>query len=247
MISTTGESMDSRTVASFLSQVELFKQLDSGSLATLSERARQQTMRRGQAIFVQDEPGDRMFVLVEGTVKVFIRFQTGEIIELIRHTPPASFGEVSLLDGGRRSATAEAVGNVRLLAIARDDLMEIIRVQPEVIDKLLHSLGAIIRRTTDQVTEFAFLGLQGRVARRLLLLAEGLEDVEVQGASQAEFASMVGGSRQSVNDVLKRLEERGFIAMTRGRVTAIRDARKLRELAKGLVRDSDPNTLNYEL
>jgi DNA-binding FadR family transcriptional regulator len=58
---------------------------------------------------------------------------------------------------------------------------------------------------------------------------------------------MVGGSRQSVNDVLKRLAERGFIAMNRGRVTEIRDARKLRELAKGLVRDSDPNTLNYEL
>jgi CRP-like cAMP-binding protein len=125
--------------------------------------------------------------------------------------------------------------------------MDIIRVQPEVIDQLLHTLGAIIRRTTDQVTELAFLGLQGRVARRLLLLTEGFEDDEVQGVSQAEFASMVGGSRQSVNDVLKRLEQRGFIAMTRGRVTAIRDARKLRELAKGLVRDTDPNTLNYEI
>jgi CRP/FNR family transcriptional regulator, cyclic AMP receptor protein len=247
MISTTGESMDSRTVASFLSQVELFKQLDMGSLVTLAERARQQTMKRGQAIFVQDEPGDRMFVLVDGTVKLFIRFQTGEIIELIRHTPPAAFGEVSLLDGGMRSATAEAVGNVRLLAIARDDLMEIIRVKPEIIDDLLHTMGAIIRRTTDQVTELAFLGLQGRVARRLLLLTEGFEDDEVQGVSQAEFASMVGGSRQSVNDVLKRLEQRGFIAMTKGRVTAIRDARKLRELAKGLVRDRDPNTLKYEI
>jgi CRP/FNR family transcriptional regulator, cyclic AMP receptor protein len=247
MISTTLEPMDSRTVAAFLSQVELFKQLDSGSLATLSERVRQQTMKPGQAIFVQDEPGDRMFVLVNGTVKLFIRFQTGEIIELIRHTPPAAFGEVSLLDGGKRSATAEAVSSVRLLAIARNDLMEIIRVQPEVIDQLLHTLGAIIRRTTDQVTELAFLGLQGRVARRLLLLTEGFEDDEVQGVSQAEFASMVGGSRQSVNDVLKRLEQRGFIAMTRGRVTAIRDARKLRELAKGLVRDTDPNTLNYEI
>jgi CRP/FNR family transcriptional regulator, cyclic AMP receptor protein len=247
MISTTGESMDSRTVASFLSQVELFKQLDMGSLVTLAERARQQTMKRGQAIFVQDEPGDRMFVLVDGTVKLFIRFQTGEIIELIRHTPPAAFGEVSLLDGGMRSATAEAVGNVRLLAIARDDLMEIIRAKPEIIDDLLHTMGAIIRRTTDQVTELAFLGLQGRVARRLLLLTEGFEDDEVQGVSQAEFASMVGGSRQSVNDVLKRLEQRGFIAMTKGRVTAIRDARKLRELAKGLVRDRDPNTLKYEV
>jgi CRP/FNR family cyclic AMP-dependent transcriptional regulator len=247
MTSTTLPPMDSRTVASFLSQVELFKQLDRESLAMLSERVRQQTMRRGQAVFVQDEPGDRMFVLVDGTVKLFIRFQTGEIIELIRHTPPAAFGEVSLLDGGKRSATAEAVGNVRLLAIARDDLMELIRGRPEIIDDLLHSLGAIIRRTTDQVTELAFLGLQGRVARRLLLLTEGFDDAEVQGVSQAEFASMVGGSRQSVNDVLKRLAERGFIAMNRGRVTEIRDARKLRELAKGLVRDSDPNTLNYEL
>jgi CRP/FNR family cyclic AMP-dependent transcriptional regulator len=245
VISTTGESMDSRTVAAFLSQVELFEPLDSRSLATLAERAWQQTMKRGQAIFVQDEPGDRMFVLVDGTVKLFIRFQSGDIIELIRHTPPASFGEVSLLDGGRRSATAEAVSDGRLLAIARDDVMEIIRAEPETIDKLLHALGAIIRRTTDQVTELAFLGLQGRVARRLLLLAEGFEDDEVQGVSQAEFASMVGGSRQSVNEVLKRLEQRGFIAMTRGRVTAIRDARKLREFAKGLVRDSDPNPPNY--
>jgi CRP-like cAMP-binding protein len=70
------------------------------------------------------------------------------------------------------------------------------------------------------------------VARRLLLLVESFQDAEVRGISQADLASMVGGSRQSVNAVLKSFEKRGFIAMSKGRVAAIHDRAKLEGLAK---------------
>jgi CRP/FNR family cyclic AMP-dependent transcriptional regulator len=220
--------MDSRTAIAVLSQVELFKQLDTASLAVLAGQARQLVVPKGKAVFVQDEPGDQMFVLTEGTVKLFVRFQTGEIIELVRHTPPASFGEVALVEGANRTASAEAVEEATLLTISRDDLLRLLRERPETVDTLLRSMGAIIRRTTEQVAELAFLSVQGRVARRLLLLAEG---AEVQGLTQAELASMVGGSRQTVNSVLKRFEKRGFIAMAKGRVIAIHDSKRLEQLA----------------
>jgi CRP/FNR family transcriptional regulator, cyclic AMP receptor protein len=232
MTSTTGGSMDSQTVESLLARVELFRQLDADSLAMLAQRAKQRTVPKGMFVFVQDEPGDRMFVMVEGMVKLFVLFPSGEIIELVRKVPTGSFGEVALLDGGSRTATAEAVEQTRLLEIARDDLVQLLRDRPDTTDALLRSLGAIIRRTTDQVTELAFLSLQGRVARRLLLLVESFEDAEVRGISQADLASMVGGSRQSVNAVLKSFEKRGFIAMSKGRVAAIHDRTKLEGLAK---------------
>jgi CRP/FNR family cyclic AMP-dependent transcriptional regulator len=226
--------MVNRTTRSILSRVELFRELDEEDRAMLAERARQVIVPKGKAIFVQGEPGDQMFVLVEGTVKLFVRFQGGEIIELIRHTPFATFGEVALLDGGNRSATAEAVEEATLLAIARDDLVHLLRARREASDALLRSLGAIIRRTTDQVVELAFLSIQGRVARRLLRLAEEFEGAKVRGITQAELAGMVGGSRQTVNAVLKGFKERGFIAMTKGRVTAIHNRKKLQRLANGL-------------
>jgi CRP-like cAMP-binding protein len=224
--------MDGRTVESLLSRVELFKQLDADSRAMLAKQARQLTVPKGSTIFVQDQPGESMFVLAEGMVKLFVRFPDDEIIELVRKRPPGAFGEVALLDGGNRTATAEAVESSVLLEIARDDLMWLLRTRPGTTDALLRSLGAIIRRTTDQVTELASLSLQGRVAKRLLLLVEAFAGDELQEVTQADLANMVGGSRQSVNTVLKRFEKRGFIAMTRGRVTAIKDQARLESLAR---------------
>jgi CRP/FNR family cyclic AMP-dependent transcriptional regulator len=224
--------MDSRTVDSLLSRVELFKQLDADSRALLAKQARQRRVPKGSAVFVQDQPGESMFVLVEGMVKLFVRFPDGGIIELVRKRPPGAFGEVALLDGGNRTATAEAVEPVVLLEIARDDLMRLLRARPGTTDALLRSLGAIIRRTTDQVTELASLSLQGRVAKRLLLLVEAFAGDELQGVTQADLANMVGGSRQSVNTVLKRFEKRGFIAIAKGRVTAIKDQARLESLAR---------------
>jgi CRP/FNR family transcriptional regulator, cyclic AMP receptor protein len=113
-----------------------------------------------------------MFVLLDGVVKLVVRSKDGELVELVRHQPPASFGELAVLDGGPRSATAEAVEPSILLVVTRAELLRLLRPEEQVAEALLHLLGTIVRRTTRQLTDLVFLNLQGRVARQLLVLAE---------------------------------------------------------------------------
>jgi CRP/FNR family cyclic AMP-dependent transcriptional regulator len=218
--------------AEVLARTELFKGVDEAARRLIAERVTERVVERGRSVFVQDEPGDRMYVLAEGAVKLYVSSRDGGIVELARHHPPASFGELALLDGGTRSASAEAVERSVLLVVARAELLRLLRSEDKVAEALLRLLGAIVRRTTRQVTDLVFLNLRGRIARQLLLLAE---DGNGAGAitrqvTQGELATMVGGARQSVNQELKSLEARGYIRAA-GRAFALLDREQLQRLA----------------
>jgi CRP/FNR family cyclic AMP-dependent transcriptional regulator len=162
--------------AGVLARTELFGGIDEATQRRIAEHVAERVVERGQCVFVQDEPGDRMYVLAEGAVKLFVASRNGGIVELVRHRPPAAFGEVALLDGGPRSASAEAVERSTLLMVTRAELLHLLRAEDQVAEALLRTLGTIVRRTTRQVSDLAFLDLQGRIARQLLALA--VEDEE---------------------------------------------------------------------
>jgi CRP/FNR family transcriptional regulator, cyclic AMP receptor protein len=199
-------------VVDLLTRSYLFRGLDERVLGQLAGRLPQRVVAKGAAIFVQEELGDRMFVLADGMVKLVLRSPRGNVIELVRHRPPAVFGEVAVLDGGPRSATAEAVEQSRLLVVARDEFLRLLRLDLQVADALLRSLGEMVRRTTRQLSDIAFLDMQGRVAHLLLQLAEE-DGTLVPPVTQSELADMIGGSRQSVNVALRGLEKPGHIRL----------------------------------
>jgi CRP/FNR family cyclic AMP-dependent transcriptional regulator len=217
--------------ADLLARTELFQALDEAARLRIAERCVERAIERGQAVFVQDEPGDRMFVLAEGAVKLYVSSRHGGVVELVRHHPPAVFGEVALLDGGPRSASAEAVERSTLLVVTRAELLALLRSEEQVAEALLRSLGTIVRRTTRQVTDLVFLNLQGRVARQLLLLADGGNGAGGRQVTQGELATMVGGARQTVNQVLRSLEARGYLRLA-GRGFEILDREQLERLAE---------------
>jgi CRP/FNR family cyclic AMP-dependent transcriptional regulator len=218
--------------AAVLARTELFKGVDDAARRLIAERVGERVVERGSSVFVQGEPGDRMYVLAEGAVKLYVSSRDGGIVELARHQPPASFGELALLDGGPRSASAEAVERSVLLVVVRAELLRLLRSEEKVAEALLRALGTMVRRTTRQVTDLVFLDLRGRVARQLLLLAE---DGKGAGATtrrvtQGELATMVGGARQTVNQALKSLESSGCIRAV-GRTFALLDPERLQRLA----------------
>jgi CRP/FNR family transcriptional regulator, cyclic AMP receptor protein len=207
-------------IAALLAETDLFGVLDRTILEEVASRTLERSVEKGQTIFVQDEPGDRLFVIADGAVKLVVRSAQGEVVELARHRRPAVFGEVALLDGGTRSATAEAVERTTLVVVTRDELIHLLRSDPKVVDQVLKALGELIRRADQQATELVFLDLPGRLARRLLELAETPGDDDhgdlgprTRRVTQTELANMVGGSRQSVNIALRSLERRGFIRL----------------------------------
>jgi CRP/FNR family cyclic AMP-dependent transcriptional regulator len=220
-----------------LGETELFGQLDDEARGKLAERTRHHLFAEGQTIFVQDEPGDRLFIIVDGVVKLLVRSRTGESIELVRLARPAVLGEIAVLDSGPRSATAEAVEATTLLSMTRDELLEVVRAEPHVAEALLRRLAGIVRRTTHDLAALAFLDLEARVARRILSLSPApTPGCAEQAASksrritQTEIAQMVRGSRQHVNRALRSLERRGFIELT-DRGVEIRDGDGLRRRA----------------
>jgi len=226
--------VDPKTIASLLAEVELFGELDDGARLSVAERTGRRVVEKGQVIVWQDEPGESMFVLLEGAVKLVVSSTDGELVELARLVAPASFGELAVLDGGPRSATVEAVERSLLLVVMRAELLRLLRSDEQVAEALLRLLGAMVRRTTRQVTNLAFLSLQGRVAAKLLELAgpTGAGAARTPRVTQVELATMVGGARQSVNQSLKSLEARGYIRVA-GRAVEILDPQSLRRLAGG--------------
>jgi len=214
--------------AAVLARTELFSGIDEATRRRIAEHVAERVVEPGQCVFTQDEPGDRMYVLAEGAVKLFVSSRDGGIVELVRHRPPATFGEVALLDGGPRTASAEAVERSTLLVVTRPELLRLLRTEDQVAEALLRILGTIVRRTTRQVTDLVFLDLRGRVARQLLALAgDGNARTSV---TQAELASLVSGARQTVNQALRSLESGGYIRAS-GRSFEILDRERLEDLA----------------
>jgi CRP/FNR family cyclic AMP-dependent transcriptional regulator len=217
--------------AALLARTELFGGIDEPTRQRIAEHVAERVVEPGQCVFLQDQPGDRMYVLAAGAVKLFVSSRSGGIVELVRHRPPATFGEVALLDGGPRSASAEAVERSTLLVVTRPQLLRLLRAEDQVAEALLRTLGTIVRRTTRQVSDLAFLDLQGRVARQLLVLAGGGDGGARTAVTQAELASMVSGARQTVNQALRSLEARGYIRAD-GRSFQILDRERLEHLAE---------------
>jgi CRP/FNR family cyclic AMP-dependent transcriptional regulator len=215
--------------ASVLARVELFQVVDEVTRVGIAERAVARVYDRGQLLYLQGAPRDKLFVLAKGTVRVYAASRGGDIVELVRHHAPTVVGVVGLLAGHPHTATAEALERSTLLIIPRDELLRLIRSEPPLVEALARAVEIIARRTFQQVIDLVFLDLEGRVAKQLLSLAGG--GARTRRVTQGELATMVNGARQTVNQVLRSLESRGYIR-TAGRVFEILDRQRLEDLAE---------------
>ena len=208
----------------------------SGCLVGFLALGNQRAFKKGALIFYQGDPSDAFYVIAKGSIKVFVQSSHGDEMVLVTLQAPETLGEVALLDEGPRSASAEALVDSVLLAFARSSVMDLIKNEPTIADGFLRSAGAMLRRLTEQTSDFVFLDLEGRVAKLLVQYAEQRGDASPDGVTldlgvtQTDLAHMVGGSRQSVNQILHALEARGFVEIG-GRTVTIKDDMALRRRA----------------
>jgi CRP-like cAMP-binding protein len=222
--------------AALLLHTHLFGTMESEALQRLAEKAKRRSYGRGEVIFREEEPGDALCVVVEGLVKIYLTSTDGDEMVLVTLGPSTVFGELPMVDGGPRSASAAAVEASTLLTLTRTALLEALSDSPQLVDGLLRSLGSVVRRLTDQAADLVFLDLHGRVAKLLLGLAEehGTTDAGRRALdlhlTQTDLANMVGGSRQSVNQVLHSFERLGYLDLD-GRRIVIKKPDLLRKRA----------------
>ena len=155
-----------------INRAPLFAALDVEAAAALRASMTEVRARKGQVIFVEGEPGDRLYVIVEGKVTLGHGAGDGRETLLAVLGPGEMFGELSLFDPGRRTATATALTDAVVLGLGRDSLRPWLTGRPEVAEKLLQALAQRLRRTEDAMADLVFSDVPGRVAKALLELAD---------------------------------------------------------------------------
>jgi len=138
-----------------LAEVPIFSLLDEKERATLAERLDTVTIAGGSSVFERGDPGDSLYVVRSGEVEIFFKNDTGERIVLETARAGDFFGEISLLDGGARTASAVATKDVEAVVVDREDLEELIRLQPHAAMDLLAATGRRLRETNEKLRHTA--------------------------------------------------------------------------------------------
>ena len=223
--------------AEALRRVPLFAGLPDAELARVGACLRQRRYARGEVIFLAGDPGTGLALIESGRVKIALVGDDGREIVLNVYGPGEFFGEFALLDGEPRSADAVAHEACRLFWLERDHFLRYLEAQPRAAASLLAVLSRRLRHTTRLVEDAAFRDVPARLARAILDLAAARGRPAADGVvidahlTQAELASMVGATRETVNRSLRAYQRRGLLRLDRGRITVLR-AEGLRECAR---------------
>ncbi len=216
-----------------LRSVPLFADLPPAVVEAIAAKVRRRRYRDGETIVHEGDPGRTLCVIESGRVKVVSVSEQGQEALLTVMGPGEFFGELALFDDAPRSADIVAMEATQTLNLAREDFFAIIDRFPAVSRQIFSVLAGQIRRLTAEVGDIVFLNLDARIAKRLLELAEshGADTPEGRrielSLSQAEIGSMVGATRESVNQCLRRFQDAGLLQLGRQRITIV-DAEGLR-------------------
>ncbi|HEV7810366.1 MAG TPA: Crp/Fnr family transcriptional regulator [Candidatus Limnocylindrales bacterium] len=221
--------VDARAMTDALSAVPLFAGLDEEGLAGLLHSMRVRRFRRGETVFHLGDPGDALFIVISGTIKITLPADTGDEAILATLRPGDFFGELALLDGAPRSATAIAIESTETYILPRDRFRELIATEPIMREALLATLAAEVRRLTHHVEELHFLDITGRLASRLARLANETGATQLPDGSirlagpltQGDLAAMIGCTRQSVNKLLGMFTDDGLIRLERDAIVVL--------------------------
>jgi CRP-like cAMP-binding protein len=220
-----------------IGSVPLFEALGEQDQAELRSVMSETSLRRGEILFNEGDPGDRLYVLTDGKVKLGHTAPDGRENLLAVLGPGEILGELTLFDPGPRSTTATAVAPTHLLELQHNDLMTFLDTRPELAKHMLRALAQRLRRTNTALADLVFSDVPGRVAKALLDLADRFGERTDDGVyvphdlTQEELAQLVGASRETVNKSLAEFVSRGWIRLD-GRAVLLLDVDRLRRRAR---------------
>ena len=226
-----------RAVSSKLSVLRrhpIFSHLEPDALDQLCRYAKYVTLKRGASIFSKGDPGNSLFAVVSGTVKISISSPDGRNAILNLIGAGEIFGEIAILDGAPRSADATANTNCELFVIDRREFLPFVRSQPALSMRFIELLCARLRWTSEQVEQIILQNLPGRLASALIGLTEkrGLEPAsQTIAITQQEISEMVGMTRESINKQLRAWAARNWVRLEHGAIVVL-DADSLRDLVE---------------
>jgi CRP-like cAMP-binding protein len=221
-------------VHELLRKVLLFAALPTNVLDGLAGQLRRRTFRRGTMIFHKDQAGDALYVIESGRVRIFVPRESGAELTVEVSGAGDVFGELSLLDGRPRSASAEALEETTAFTLSRDEFKAHLAATPGLAVALIELLSTRLRHVTEYAESLAYLDVHARLARTLLEMGDRYgvkreDGIEIDfDLTQADLAAMVGATRERVNRALASFRVQGLLEL-RGRKIALLDTTRLRQ------------------
>jgi CRP/FNR family transcriptional regulator, cyclic AMP receptor protein len=209
-----------------LKSVPLFADLEEGELERFSHVAVPRSFPAGTRVFHEGDNSDACYIVREGSFRVTREHSDGRAITLATLGPGEIFGELAMLDGDKRSASAEALTDGELLALPAGDVLSLLARHPEIAMKLVAGLVRRLRAANVRISRQSFQTVPSRVAGILAQLSREAQNGDEAGAvtirmNQSDLAQLAGTSRESVSRFLAELERAGVVSCGRGRVTVL--------------------------
>ena len=208
-----------------LRDLELFQGLTTDQLAQLNQLLRASNVPAGSHFITADQPGDVVYVLLEGTVKIYVSRADGREVILAFLGRGDTVGEMSLVDSAGRSANVVTTERSRLLSMDRVSFQSCLRAMAPLANNLVRLLSHRLRFANEQIQALCTLDVPGRVARQILALADrygrtpagapaDAQEVKIQlRLTQSDLGEVVGASRERVNQAIVEFKQQGYIAV----------------------------------
>ena len=223
------------TAQTIIERNSLFRGLPAQTLTRVAALATRRMYDEGAVVFMRGDPGDSLCGVVTGRVRISSSGPGGKEVFLNIMEPGDAFGEIALLDGSPRTATATAMARTELVIIQRDAFFALLQSQPLLATHLIQLLCKRVRWTAERMEDSALLTVPARLAKRLLSLASAFGREAESGPkvtlSQEELAQFLGLSRQIVNQHLQTWRANSWITLGRGNIT-LENPRALQKIVR---------------
>ncbi len=206
----------------FLKKIPLFAELHEAELQIVARELSWVQFKKGDAIFYEGDPGLTLYIVESGNVRIYVHCADGQETSVSVCTSGDIFGELAVIDGLPRSASAIAMEDSVVLGLNREQFRDYTRRFPQLALNFLKTLSVRVRSSTRQMDALSALRVPGRLARKLLELAQAHGVAEADGVriplalTQSDLASMIGTTRESINKTLGTFKKQGLIRMQAG-------------------------------
>ena len=212
--------MPALTDPNALAEISLFKGLPADRLRRLNEALHKKSVPAGTNMITAEQPGEVVYVLLEGTVKILIEQLDGREVILAFLGAGDTVGEMSLVDSAGRSANVMTMEKCTFLWMDRNTFQDLLKNVPEFTQNLVRMLSGRLRMANEQIQSLSSLDVAGRLARQILAFAERYGQDEPGGGTriplrltQSDLAELVGASRERVNQVMVDFRQKEYLSV----------------------------------
>ncbi len=221
-----------------LAEIALFRGLPPERLRRLNDQLHKKSVPAGTNMITAEQPGEVVYILLEGTVKILIEQMDGREVILAFLGAGDTVGEMSLVDSAGRSANVMTMEKCTFLWMDRNTFHDLLKNVPEFTQNLVRMLSSRLRMANEQIQSLSSLDVAGRLARQILAFAERYGAPTEEGTriglrlTQTDLAELVGASRERVNQVMVDFRQKGYLAVDSAHRILVHKAQELARLCR---------------